>query len=103
MSCVLVGVFVLWGGGSAQASLHGAQLIGRSVRGRPIYAYRLGSGDGKAVLVVGCIDGDEPAGIAIVDTLQRSRPPRGVTLWLISTITRTGWQRQRSATPAVST
>jgi protein MpaA len=58
-------------------------LIGRSVRGRPIYAYQRGSPRGRAVLVVGCIDGNEPAGIAIVEKLERLRLPHGVDLWLI--------------------
>ena len=62
------------------------ELIGRSVRGRPIYAYRLGQSGARPVLVVGCIDGDEPAGIAIVTALRRMQPPTGVDLWLVPTI-----------------
>jgi protein MpaA len=34
-------------------------------------------------MVVGCIDGNEPAGIAIAQTLERLRPPPGVDLWLV--------------------
>jgi protein MpaA len=41
---------------------------------------------GTAVLVVGCVDGDEPAGIAVVDALRRLQPPSGVDLWLIEAI-----------------
>jgi len=62
------------------------ELIGRSVRGRPIYAYLLGPPGGRAVVVVGCTDGDEPAGTAIVAALRRLQPPIGVDLWLIPTI-----------------
>lgn len=62
------------------------ELIGRSVRGRPIYAYRGGEAGGRSVLVVGCTDGDEPAGKAIVAALRRLQPPPGVDLWLIPTI-----------------
>ena len=62
------------------------ELIGRSVHARPIYAYRLGQSGGIPVLVVGCTDGDEPAGIAIVTALRRLQPPTGVDLWLIPTI-----------------
>ena len=61
-------------------------LIGRSVRGRPIYAYHLGQSDRKPVLVVGCTDGDEPAGIAVATALRRLRPPASVDLWLLPTI-----------------
>ncbi len=36
-----------------------------------------------AVLVVGCIHGNEPAGIAIARALERVRPPQGVALWIV--------------------
>lgn len=72
--------------GRARVSPVQRELIGRSVRGRPIYGYRLGQSGGKPVLVVGCVDGDEPAGIAIVTALRRLQPPSGVDLWLIPTV-----------------
>jgi murein peptide amidase A len=62
------------------------ELIGRSVRGRPIYAYQLGPPEGRPVLVVGATHGDEPAGMAIVTALRRMLPPIGIELWLIPTI-----------------
>jgi murein peptide amidase A len=62
------------------------ELIGRSVRGRPIYAYGLGPPGGSPVLVVGCTHGDESAGMAIVTALRRLLPPVGVDLWLVPTI-----------------
>ena len=62
------------------------ELIGGSVRGRPIYVYRLGRPGGRPVLVVGCTDGDEPAGVAIVRALLSLQPPQGVDLWLLPTI-----------------
>ncbi len=58
-------------------------LIGRSVEGRPIYAYQVGVPGGAAVLVVGCIDGNEPAGIAVAQRLERLTPPHGVDLWIV--------------------
>ena len=33
--------------------------------------------------MVGCIDGNEPAGIAIVHALERLQPPAGIDLWLL--------------------
>jgi murein peptide amidase A len=72
--------------GSAHASVVGREVIGSSVRGRPIYVYRLGSPGGRPVLVVGCTDGDERAGIAIVSELRRLQPPAGVDFWLIPAI-----------------
>lgn len=79
---VLTAIAGAAGGGPA----HARELIGRSVRGRPIYAYRVGAPGGRPVLVVGCTDGDEPAGIAIVQTLRRMVPPAGVDLWLVTTV-----------------
>jgi N-acetylmuramoyl-L-alanine amidase len=58
--------------------------VGRSVRGRPIRALRLGSAAAaKRVLVVGAVHGNEPAGKAVTRRLRRARPPRGVALWLV--------------------
>jgi protein MpaA len=59
-----------------------SQIIGRSVQGRAIRAVRIGRGD-VAVLVVGCIHGDERAGRAVVARLRAARPPAGVSLWLV--------------------
>jgi murein peptide amidase A len=59
-------------------------LIGRSVRGRPITARVLGPDSApRRVLLVGCIHGNECAGLRIIDRLARSRPLPGVQLWLI--------------------
>ena len=69
--------------GTAQASSPRRELIGRSTGGRSIYAYEVGSPGGKVVLVVGCIDGNEPAGIAIVHALERLKPATGIDLWLL--------------------
>ena len=58
--------------------------LGHSVRGRPIVAIEVGSPSAKtAVLVVGCIHGNEPAGIAIATALERVHPPRNVALWIV--------------------
>ena len=62
------------------------ELIGRSVQGRPIYAYELGPPGGRPVLVVGCTHGDESAGMAIVTALRKLLPPIGIELWLVPTI-----------------
>ena len=35
------------------------------------------------MLVVGCIDGDEPARIAIAQRLEQLRPPAGIDLWIV--------------------
>jgi protein MpaA len=58
------------------------ELLGRSVQGRPIRAVEVGSRRGTRVLVVGCIHGNEPAGIAVARALERLSPP-GVDLWIL--------------------
>lgn len=64
-----------------------AQVIGRSVQGRPILAFRVGDPAAAArVLVVGCIHGDECAAFPIVGRLVRQRPPRGVQLWAVPSV-----------------
>ena len=75
--------------GAADAALAGSELgvhrfiLGRSVKGRPIVAYETGDTDSPSrELVVGCIHGDEPAGIAITHRVQQLQPA-GVDLWLI--------------------
>src|SRR5215470_716725 len=59
-------------------------VLGRSLEGRPVVAYELGDpAAARKVLVVGCIHGNECAGIAIVDRLRRLGPLTGVDLWLV--------------------
>jgi murein peptide amidase A len=57
-------------------------LLGRSVEGRRIEAIRVGDRSGTRVLVVGCVHGDEPAGIRVARFLERLSP-RGVDLWIV--------------------
>jgi protein MpaA len=71
---------------TSAASSTGARkvVLGRSYEGRPVIAYELGDpASVRKVLVVGCIHGNECAGVAIVDRLLRQRPPAGVDLWLV--------------------
>ena len=57
-------------------------LLGRSWQGRPIEAIEVGNPSGPPVLVVGCIHGNETAGIAIADALERLSP-RDLDLWIV--------------------
>ena len=60
------------------------QLIGYSVHGRPIVAWSLGADTARRkILVVGCIHGNECAGLAITSALRHTRVPKGVQLWLV--------------------
>jgi protein MpaA len=59
-------------------------VLGRSEQGRPIVAWETGDPTAKrTVLVVGCIHGNEPAGIAIANAVARARIPAGTDLWVI--------------------
>jgi murein peptide amidase A len=70
------------GAPEAEGAAVSTQVLGRSVRGRPIRATRIGEGP-VAVLVTSCIHGDEPAGRAVMARLRRASAPAGVSLWLI--------------------
>src|SRR2546423_11151833 len=60
-------------------------LLGRSVRGRRIEAVELGSAHAhKTTLVIGCIHGNEPAGIAIAHRLERSPAPTRYQLLVVA-------------------
>lgn len=64
-------------------SITAPRIIGTSVEGRPIEAYRRGTPGGTVVLVIGDIHGDESDGIQIVDKLKKVNIPRGIDLWLV--------------------
>jgi murein peptide amidase A len=75
----------LAGGPSATAAARSqprAELLGRSLQGRPIRVIEVGSRSGIRVLAVGCVHGNEPAGIAVARALERLSPP-GVDLWIL--------------------
>ncbi len=62
-----------------------ALVIGHSVLGRPLRAYEVGNPKSpEKVLVVGCIHGNEPAGIPVVTRLERTHP--SFDLWVIPTV-----------------
>jgi murein peptide amidase A len=62
------------------------QLLGESVRGRPIGVVEVGDPDeARKVLVVGCVHGDEPQGIKIADALATTRPT-GSDLWIVPSL-----------------
>lgn len=77
--CAVLGLLAAASSASAKRLV-----IGTSVRGRPIVAWTVGSDSApRKVLVVGCIHGDECAGLAIVSALRHAPVPKGVQLWLV--------------------
>jgi murein peptide amidase A len=67
---------------SSRAQAGQAILLGRSVDRRAITAVEVGDPSGTTVLVVGCIHGNEPAGIAVARRLARLSPS-GIDLWIV--------------------
>jgi protein MpaA len=54
-------------------------------------AYHVGE-NGPVVLVVGCIHGSEPAGIAVAEALRKTRPA-GEQLWIVPSLNPAGVRR----------
>ena len=82
---LLAGIATVSLAATAQAST--TEILGRSVSGRPIVVYRVGDPHAAhRVLVVGCIHGDECAGLPIIARLRRSTPIPGVELWLVPSV-----------------
>src|SRR5436309_13169513 len=65
--------------------------LGRSEGGRPILALRVGDPHGRRVLVVGCIHGNECAGIAIARALARAQTR--ADLWIVPNLNPDGYAR----------
>ena len=62
-------------------------LLGRSVDGRPITAYETGDPDNqRRTLVVGCIHGNERAGIAIAKQLLSTARAAETDLWIVTNL-----------------
>ena len=70
-------------------------VIGESVEGRPITAFRRGTRGGTAVLVVGVIHGDEDAGAAVAEELRTLAVPDGIDLWVVPSVNPDGQASQR--------
>jgi protein MpaA len=61
-------------------------VLGRSLQGRPILAFEVGDPNAaRRELVVGCIHGNEKAGIAIARRLERASPI-GLDLWVVPSL-----------------
>ncbi len=72
---------------SPDPSVHRRIRLGRSVLGRPVVAFKLGDRDARRrLLVVGCIHGDEPAGIAVAHRLETGPSPRETQVWVVNNL-----------------
>lgn len=62
-------------------------VIGHSVRGRPITATPKGDPGARArVLVIGCVHGNEPAGIRVARRLIAGAPARNAAIWVVPSL-----------------
>jgi len=77
---------------AAGAPVHRTHHLGRSWDGRPIDAIEVGDPGGTRVLVVGCIHGNETAGIPVALALAKLRPV-GVDLWIVPSLNPDGVAR----------
>jgi protein MpaA len=69
------------------------RMLGRSWEGRPIHVARLGDPDAaRRVLVVGCIHGNECAGLSVTRQLLRARV--AADLWVLPNLNPDGYARR---------
>jgi protein MpaA len=84
---LLAGVMLLSAAtASADPLVHERELLGLSVEGRAIRAFHQGDPDEIRVLVVGCIHGDECAGVRIARRLLAGPPRPFIDLWVVKTL-----------------
>jgi len=62
------------------------RVIGKSVQGRDITAYRMGDPTGRPVLLIGVIHGDEAKGFGITQLIRTMPTPPDIDLWIIDSI-----------------
>jgi protein MpaA len=71
-------------GAAGDPTGHRSVLLGRSVDGRAITAVETGDLDSpRTTLVVGCIHGNECAGIEVARQLERTPPPPETNVWIV--------------------
>jgi murein peptide amidase A len=71
---------------SAAPTVDERELLGQSYEGRPIRVFHRGDPDEIRVLVVGCIHGDECAGVRIARRLRSGRPRSSLDLWILPSL-----------------
>jgi protein MpaA len=88
----LAAALVLTTAGSAGGGPVARELLGSSALGRPIHVYRFGAPEARErILVVGCIHGNECAGMAITKRLLLAGAPHGIGFWIVPNLNPDGF------------
>lgn len=75
-------------------SAHESHILGRSHEGRPIRYFRKGNPRSPTrILVVGCVHGDECAGMAVTQRLVNLARPVALDLWVVQNLNPDGLAR----------
>jgi protein MpaA len=82
LGALLVCAMLAWAP-ATDADTH-RELLGRSAQGRPIELHRVGDpASPNRILVVGCIHGDECAGVLVARRLLQAHAPPGTAFWVV--------------------
>src|SRR3712207_4998652 len=68
---------------AAAPLVHERIVLGETREGRPVVVLHRGDPEAPTVLVVGCIHGDECAGVAIARDLATTEPRHSIDLWVV--------------------
>jgi hypothetical protein len=79
----------------AAGNVHTLHVLGRSVEGRPLRAWRIGNPRcPRRVLVVGCVHGDACGGMRVTQQLVNLARPIAVDLWVVQNLNPDGLRRR---------
>jgi protein MpaA len=86
LSALAIASTVLGPVASAAPRVQERDLLGQTREGRSIHVFHEGDPDEVRVLVVGCIHGDECAGVGIANALLAGAPRRFIDMWVLKTL-----------------
>ena len=84
------------GSASRKSLPEGRSTLAQSTQGREIELLARGNPRSRhRILVVGCIHGDECAGTAVADWLERAKPERNTEVWIVENLNPDGYAARR--------
>ena len=94
LTTALASLAALGAGSGDATAVYRGEVLGRSAQGRVIFAAELGNPRSpRKVVVVGCIHGNECAGIRVARHLVRTARPRTYHLWVVRNVNPDGFVR----------